>query len=131
MNRLAPAKQIFLTSVSLLLWAFISYINWFASFEELRFIGAVHIDKLAHLLGGIFIALVYEWSSGSPKLYCLLILLFGLALGWEFLEYTFDAETRFFFETYPDLWRLDSLGDITSALLGSYGYFVFGMNRKS
>ncbi len=129
MHRLSTTKQFFLFAVALLLWAFIIYISWLAPAETLRFIGQTHIDKIAHLVGGIFITLVYEWSSGSPKLYRLLILLFGLAIGWEFLEYLFDTETRFFFSAYPDLWRLDSVGDVVAALLGSYGYFVFAMRR--
>ncbi len=131
LNRLSAPKQLALLLISLALLGFIIYIDWIASFEELRSIGALHIDKLAHLLGGIFIALIYEWRFGNPlRLSRLLALLFGLTIGWEVLEYLFDAETRFFVATYPDLWRLDSAGDVVAALLGSYGYWVFAVHRS-
>ena len=152
MSVLSTRKQLFLLFLSLGLWAFVAYIRWFASREELLFISAIQLDKVAHLAGGMLIAAVHEWWSrwlacsprwssgeagrtgrpacrtGRPALRQLALLLGGAAIGWELIEFFFDPETIFFYTLSPGLWTLDSLGDITAAALGAYGYWVFGMN---
>lgn len=129
-TKFSTTKQLFLLILSLGLWAFVVYIRWFASREELLFISAIQLDKIAHLAGGMLIAAVYEWWSRRPAPWQLALLLVGAAIGWELIEFFLDPETIFFYTLSPGLWALDSIGDITAAVLGAYGYWVFVMNRS-
>ncbi len=129
-NRLNVPKQLALLGLGLGLWAFIVYIRWIATPEALLFITASQLDKLAHLSGGIFLALAAEWRFSRAPLAAFLAAVFTLTVGWEALEFFFDSGTRFFYANAPDLWRLDSSGDIVAAYLGGYGYWVFLMNRN-
>jgi len=45
-----------------------------------------------------------------------------VTVGWEALEFLFDPNTRRFFQEFPTLWFLDSLGDIIAAFLAAYVY---------
>ncbi len=111
------------------LLAFFIYAAFFASPQELKFIGAKQIDKISHFLGGVFIAGAYGWICGRKKLLWLVVLLFLLTVGWELIEIFFFASVQYFYRAAPDLWRLDSAGDILAAALGGYGYWVFVMTR--
>ena len=130
MSSFGTIKQVLLFFLAIGLWGFILYIRWFATTAELLFIGTTGIDKMAHLAGGVFIAAFAEWRLKRLNLARLAFLLLGIAIGWEVLEFLFDAETKFFYGYAPDLWRLDSSGDILAAILGGYGYWVFLMDRS-
>ena len=131
MSQLSTTKQVLLLLLTLGLWGFILYIGYFASPIELKFIGAKNIDKIAHLAGGVFLALLYEQHFSKRSLASLVIGLAFVTIGWEAFEYWFDVETRFFAELSPELWRLDSAGDIVAGLLGGYGWRVCGMARRT
>ncbi len=130
-NRLNRPKQFCLLALALGLWAFFVYVRWFATRAELLFISATEIDLLAHVAGGVFLAGVFEWWGRRPKLAILLVLVAGIAAGWELIELFFDPAMQFFYANAYDLWLLDSIGDVWGAFLGSYGYWVFLRNRRS
>lgn len=111
------------------LWAFLVYVRFFAPREQLLFIVRYQIDKLAHLTGGVFLALVWERLFGCVRLRPFLALIAIITVGWEIHEFFFDQPTIDFYARTPDLWRLDTMGDITAAFLGAYGYWVFGRDR--
>lgn len=129
-QRFGTAKQILLLALAIGLWGFIIYIRWFAAPATLLFLGATQIDKIAHFSGGIFIAMLAEWKLKRANLPLFIFALVGIAISWEVLEFFFDAETKFFYGHAPDLWRLDSSGDILAAILGGYGHWAFLMNRN-
>ena len=128
-NRLSTIKQLILLVLALGLWVFVVYIRWFATPSALLFIGATQLDKLAHFSGGVFLALAAEWRLSRMPLVAFLGVVFAFTVGWEAVELFFDPGTRFFYANAPDLWLLDSIGDIVAAFLGGYGYWVFLMNR--
>lgn len=124
-------RQLLLLGLSIGLWAFIIYIRWVATREDILFIVRWQIDKVAHLGGGLFLALVWEWKLGRRFLPAFLVLFFAATVGWEVIELLFDAQTQEFYALTPDLWWLDSAGDVAAALLGGYGYWVFLMDRPA
>ncbi len=130
-NRPNSAKQAFLAVVIFSLFAYAVFTIFFASNAELRFLGSHNIDKIPHFFGGVFIAGVYEWLRGRRSLVPLIIIFLALTVGWEVLEFLFIGDVRYFYSLSPDLWRLDTIGDITAAALGCYGYWVFFMNRAT
>ena len=129
MNHLSISKQITLLIVALGLWAFIVYIRFVAEPTALLFISAVHLDKAAHIAGGLFIAIGLEWRFRRARRAHRAAVAFGVAVAWEALELLFDADTKFFYANAPDLWRLDTIGDIVAGVLGAYGYRVFAWDR--
>ena len=128
-NHLSGKKQLALLILALGAWAFIIYIRWMATPDALLFIGAKQLDKLAHLAGGIFIALAIEWRLGRMPLTVFAMAMLAATIGWEAMEFFFDTDTRFFYANAPDLWRLDASGDVVAAFRGGYGYWVFGTGR--
>lgn len=110
--------------------SFMVFAKFYATTAQLRFIGGHNLDKLAHISGGAFLAMFYEWRKERPILWQFLLLVLAISVGWEAYEYFFDAETIYFRTHMPDLWRLDTAGDITAAFLGGYGYWVFFRHRK-
>ncbi len=122
-------KQVFFIFLLLSLAGFFIYTQWFAPQAELRFIGSRNLDKIAHIMGGMFIAGFFEWRSRKKILWQLLLLLLVAAVGWEVFEFFFDPKTQYFAAHSPDLWRLDTIGDIIAGFLGCYGYWVFAANR--
>lgn len=130
-NHISRRRQIFLLAIVLLLWAFMVYTTYFASEGALRFIGARQLDKIPHLLGGVFVAGLYERLLGRRKLVFFIFGLAAVTVLWEVAEFIFIPAIRFFYTLSPELWRLDSLGDITSGFLGGYSYWVFAMGRRS
>ena len=129
-NRLNRPKQFCLLVLALGLWAFFVYVRWFATRAELLFISGTEIDLLAHVAGGVFLAGVFEWWWRRPKLAILLVLVAGIAAGWELIELFFDPAMQFFYANAYDLWLLDSIGDVWGAFLGGYGYWVFYADRR-
>lgn len=137
-NRIALGKQLLLAALALGLLAFIIFIEFIATKAQLRFIGANHLDKIAHLSGGVFLAVLFEWLAPHQRfarhldrLLLLILFIAVLAVIWEGYEFFFDADTAYFFHYLPDLWRLDASGDIIAAFLGGYAYWVFGFQRDS
>lgn len=130
LNRLGLLKRVAFFLIAFLLLAFVVYIQWFASEVERGIIGGRNLDKIPHILAGIFIAIAYEWAAPHRTLRGLLIAFFIISVGWEAYEYFFNPDVIYFAHISPDLWRLDTLGDITAGLLGAYGYWVFLMDRR-
>lgn len=128
---LSTTKQVLLLAITLGLWAFVVYIRFFATPAQLLWIGLTGIDKLAHLAGGLFIALGFEWWFPRTRLGQLASLIVAVAVGWEGLEFFFDVETQYFYYNSQDLWRLDTIGDLLAAFLGGYGYWVFFWKRTT
>ncbi len=128
-NKMPLPKQILLAALTVGLLSFIIFIEFIATKSQLRFIGANHLDKIAHLTGGVFLAMLFEWLA--PRRYLPLLLLFisVAAVTWEGYEFFFDADTAYFYRHLPDLWRLDMAGDIAAAYLGGYSYWVFSRPR--
>lgn len=127
---ISTRKKILLALLFLMLGTFFIYVQRFASVDAKVFMGSWNIDKLFHIFGGIFLALLFEWLSPGRILPYLLLLVGALAIGWEVFEYNFLPDVIYFAHHSPDLWRLDSMGDITSAFLGAYGYWIFFAKRQ-
>jgi len=111
--------------------AFYIYVQYFATREAKVFLGVWNVDKLFHIMGGISLAIFFEWTSPRQALLYLLIFIAALAIGWEIFEYTFLPDVTYFANHSPDLWRIDTAGDIVAAFLGAYGYWVFFKNADS
>jgi len=124
MTELSPGKRYLLVGLSLCLLAFAIYVQAFASREELRFIGRNQLDKLAHIGGGLFIAIIADWRLrrflGTAGVFFAYVAL--VTVGWEVFEFLFDVNTQAFFREFPQLWFLDSLGDVIAAFLAAYIY---------
>lgn len=122
-------KQIFIACVAVALLVFSVYVQFAAAADSLRLIGLWHIDKIAHIAGGIFIAVVAELRLRRRILWQILIAMAAVAVGWEIFEFFLDPRTRDFYFYAPDLWRLDTAGDLTADALGFYGYWVFILDK--
>lgn len=129
-NHLSTPKKVTLLLILLYVWTFGVYTFTFATTSELRALGAYQIDKIAHLLGGVLIAGTYEWLFSDRRAVKLMAILLLITISWEVFEFLFP-DTRAFYALAPDLWRLDTLGDILTAALGSYGYWVFAADRQA
>lgn len=131
-NHLSTPKKTVLILILFYVWTFFVYTFFFATNGELRTMGAYQIDKTAHILAGVLIAGACEWlflnraSRGTAKL---MVILLAIAVSWEVFEFMFP-DTRAFYALAPDLWRLDTIGDIVGASLGGYGYWVFAASRE-
>lgn len=130
LSRMTAAKKIFLATLAVSLLAFVIFIEFVATKAQLKFIGAHHLDKIAHFSGGLFLSALAETMTRPVRLVRLLVIIGAAAVGWEAFEFLFDQDVSYFFAVSPDLWRLDTLGDITAAFLGGYGWWVFGRERK-
>lgn len=130
LNRLSPVQQALLALLAGGLLVFVVYTEFFAPKPQLRFIGSYHLDKIAHIAGGMLIAGVFEWLAPRRHLVLLMLLVAAAAVGWEGYEFFFDPDMAYFYRYLPDLWRLDTAGDIVAAFLGGYGYWTFGMKRE-
>lgn len=126
-NRLSLLKQLLLAALTTGLFSFIVFIEFIATRAQLRFIGANHLDKIAHLSGGMFLGALFEWLAPRrlARLPFLILVIAVTATVWEGYEFFFDADTAYFYHYLPDLWRFDAAGDIVAAFLGGYGYWVF------
>lgn len=131
-NRIGVSKQILLATLAFGLLSFIIFIEFIATKAQLRFIGANHLDKVAHLSGGVFLAALFEWLMPRRFSRPLFLALFIAvpAVVWEGYEFFFDADTAYFYHYLPGLWRLDAAGDIVAAFLGGYAYWVFAFERR-
>lgn len=129
-NHLKRSKQLLLFALALGLWIFFVYVRWFATRAELLFISGSELDMLAHVAGGTFLAGVLEWWRRRPTLVQLMTVVAGIAVAWELIELFFDPAMQFFYANAYTLWLLDSIGDVFAAYLGSYGYWVFLMDRS-
>ena len=146
-------RRVLLVGLALGLFTFLAFIEFIATTEQLKFIGAHNLDKVAHLSGGLFLALLFDavsrprgaslasWTSrlkasfagwaGRPLGLAWLLTLIGVAaVTWEGYEFFFDADTAYFYHYFPGLWRLDAAGDIVAAFLGGYGYWAFFRSRQ-
>ena len=135
-------RRVLLVGLALGLFTFLAFIEFIATTEQLKFIGAHNLDKVAHLSGGLFLALLFDavsrprgasfagWAGRPLGLAWLLTLIGVAAVTWEGYEFFFDADTAYFYHYFPGLWRLDAAGDIVAAFLGGYGYWVFFRSRR-
>ena len=125
LSTLDKGKQhaIFWLAIGLLIFGIYA---WFiASTDAKRFMGAYNIDKIAHFGGGIFLVLMAEWLYPTLRPVGFLAYFLMLTIGWEALEFFFHPDTQYFYQYFPDLWLIDSSGDIFLALLGSAGYWKY------
>lgn len=124
MSELSRGKRYLLIGLSLGLLAFVVYVEAFATRDALRFIGRNQLDKLAHLGGGLFIAIIADWrfrrSLAPAKRFFAYVA--AIAVGWEVFEFLFDQNTQAFFREFPGLWFLDSLGDVLAGFFAAYIY---------
>lgn len=128
---MSPVRYSGLFATTIALWAFVIFVSWIASKETLVFIGTYHIDKIFHGIGGLFIALAFEWLSPRKTLVRLLVVLFVIILSWEAIEFFFDPKMQAFYQNAYTLWLLDTSGDITAAALTCYSYWVFWRRHDS
>ncbi len=122
-------KKFLFFCLAVLLVSFFIYVQLFATRGAKVFLGVWNVDKLFHIMGGILLAIAFEWFSPRRVLPYLLIFVAALAIGWELLEYIFLPDVAYFAHHSPDLWRIDVEGDIVAAFLGGYGYWVFFRKR--
>ena len=130
MDSVSKNKKVLVLVLAVFLVVFYAFVKFFATFEVLQFIGFYNIDKLAHIAGGMLIALLFEWLSPRKSLLLLVTLLGVVAVSWEIMEALFDPAVIYFYHHSPDLWRLDTAGDITAGLLGAYSYWILAARRN-
>lgn len=113
-----------LVGLSLGLLAFAIYIQAFATRDALRFIGRNQLDKIAHLAGGLFIAMIADLrlSRSLAPAGRFFAYIAAITVGWEIFEFLFDPNTQAFFREFPRIWFLDSLGDVLAGFFAAYVY---------
>lgn len=130
LSRLSWQKQMALLFFAAGMCVLVIYVGWFVPKSVIDFIAYYQLDKAMHLSGGILIAATYEWLRGRRRIGELACAVLAIAVAWEVYEFFLDTRTEVFYQWAPDLWRLDTAGDIAAALLGAYGYGVFFMKRE-
>jgi len=128
-NRLPSKKEKALFFIFATVFAYGVYTMAFASQTTLKFLGAHNIDKIPHILAGVIISGTYEWASRHRSFRGLALMFIFIAIGWEIFEISFVPNVKYFYQISPDLWRLDTIGDIVADFLGTYSYWVFVMKR--
>ena len=114
-----PWKQAAFSLIGIGLAGFLAFVYFFATREQLRFIGAHDLDKIPHFLGGVFIAIAYEWLAFRPRIWKLVLVVLAVTIAWEAYKYLFDLDVRYYAHHMTDLWRRDVMRDIAVAFLGS------------
>lgn len=124
MRTSSVAKRLLLIVLPLGLAAFQGFVTFLATKPQLKFIGSYHLDKIPHLFGGVFLAVLLELQVRRPRLWQLLAFAAAVTAAWEGYEFFFDPDTAYFYSRFPHLWRLDTAGDIAAAYLGAFGYWA-------
>ncbi|RJQ36672.1 hypothetical protein C4552_02140 [Candidatus Parcubacteria bacterium] len=115
----APWKQALGSVIGLGLAGFLVFVDFFATRQQLRYIGAHDIDKIPHFFGGVLIALAYEWFALQPRLWRLMIVTLAVTVSWEVYEYYFDDDVRYYALHMTEIWQRDVIRDIAVAFFGS------------
>lgn len=101
------------------------YVETIAPYAVLKIIAGYEIDKIFHVLGGIFISgVVLTFRPATSLTTVLLITLFS-SVFIESLEFFLDAEVSDFYSKERRLWLEDTIKDIIAGIIGSFLYWKF------
>lgn len=117
-------------AIAALLLVFTYYIRARAADEALLALERLHIDTLAHALGGVLVALLLERANFKLSEFRLLRAFASVTIGWELFELAAFPDSRELLATLPARWAIDSLTDILAALLGGALYARFFWSQK-
>lgn len=99
------------------------YIHEKATFAEKNAVENYELDKIVHIIGGIFIIAVSAFLKGRLSLRSALTSLIVVALVWEIGELVFDPEVSRSFYTSFARWRADAIVDVLACIAGGAGFY--------
>lgn len=105
------------------------YLHFLAPLRIRMQVEAVHLDKVLHIAGGIFLASVLEWRVRRLSFWDVLGIVLVLSLAWKAFEFYVDPTTHHYILTHLTAWTLDLIGDCAATILGSLLYW--NMTAKS
>jgi uncharacterized BrkB/YihY/UPF0761 family membrane protein len=98
-------------------WQIYSHI--FIPKEYIETVLAYNIDKIMHLIGGMFVASLLVYIFGPQKFLSLIIAVLVVSIFWELFELYFDTQVTYYFSHDKYGWVLDTVGDTLFALFGT------------
>ncbi len=110
-----------ITLAVMVFWMY--YIHEKATFSEKNAVKNYQLDKIIHVIGGIFIISVAAFLKGRLSIKSAISSLVVVALVWEIGELVFDQEVSRSFYTEFMRWRSDALLDVTACIAGGFSFY--------
>ncbi len=98
------------------------YLHLFASIAIQSGIETWQIDKLFHLVGGVFLATVVEWRMGHVSFWRTLAAVTVLTIVWKVFE-SLDPSMHRYIVAHFSAWAFDAVGDVAATVLGGLAYW--------
>lgn len=111
-----------LTFAVMAFWMY--YIHEKATFAEKNAVKNYQLDKVIHVIGGIFIISVAAFLKRRLSLRTALSSLIVVALVWEIGELVFDPEVSRSFYTEFVRWRSDAMLDVVACISGGLAFYL-------
>ena len=125
----ASWKTFISNSLGLFLFSVEIYLRYFAPQALRKSIEPAQIDKVLHLLGGIFIAILIERYMKAPSFLRVLGITFVLMILWKVFEYFLDPAMPRFIMHHLSMWVIDTIGDITATIFGGLLYWYVAIQK--
>ncbi|MEK7660313.1 MAG: hypothetical protein AAB343_03865 [Patescibacteria group bacterium] len=118
------ALLIFIAIVTFSLMAcWIYYIHEKATFSEKNAVKNYQLDKIIHVIGGIFIISVAGFLKRNLTPASAISSLIVVALVWEIGELVFDPEVSRSFYTEFIRWRSNAIFDVIASIIGGAVFY--------
>lgn len=117
-------KRILNVSLGFFLVCVTLYLHFFASIRITVGVETTQIDKILHVIGGIFLASLIEWRISRLSFWKILGTVLLLFIFWKAFEFSVDS-ARYYqhISTHLNSWSFDFIGDGIATILGSILYW--------
>lgn len=105
------------------------YLRFFAPVFVKVGVETTQIDKILHIIGGVFFALFIEWRMKKVSFWRMLVILFILSLAWKGFEFIISPAAQHYILTHLRSWSFDLTGDVAATVLGGLLYWRFAMRN--
>lgn len=110
---------IFLGAALVLMAGELLFVKFFATQLQKDFISIYHVDKLFHMLGGAFLAVLARFIFPNSKWKIVVSVVIAGAVAWEVWEVLFDADVNWFYHNRYIIWRTDTIYDGVADSIGA------------
>ena len=125
------SKKVFLLVLFVFLVGIEVYLHFFAPVSVRVGVETTQIDKILHLLGGVFLALLLEWKMSSFSFWRVFGVVILLSIVWKIFEVFSDPSAKRFVLAHLGAWSFDATGDTAATLLGALGYWQMIAGRRN
>jgi|GEM_PF-6737531 len=112
-------KMIFVLIIFLaLILGELSFAKFIATQDQKNIIAIYNIDKIFHVIGGVFFVLLGRLVFPRASWKTIFMLAIIGVVAWEIYEVLFDADVNWFFYHRRTIWRNDTIGDLIGDVVG-------------